>query len=104
MNIIELQMLKNVKEKKLINKCYEEIEKYLKCENPQSEYTKITKIMNILASLRLSHFRNMIKENELLIKIYTMIVDRLDRNDFETVQRCTLLINVLTYKDEHPCF
>ena len=55
-------------EKRLIEKCYEEVEKYLNGEYHKEKridsykfpFNKISRIMNILATLRLSKYRDKI--------------------------------------------
>ena len=98
-------------EKRLIEKCYEEVEKYLNGEYHKEKridsykfpFNKISRIMNILATLRLSKYRDKITEEKLINKIYEVLIMKIDENDFEMIQRCANLLNLFLYKDEHLC-
>jgi len=98
-------------EKRLIEKCYEEVEKYLNGEYHKEKridsykfpFNKISRIMNILATLRLSKYRDKITEEKLINKIYEVLIVKIDENDFEMIQRCANLLNLFLYKDEHLC-
>lgn len=97
-------------EKKLIEKCYEEIKKYLDGEYHKEKtadcnfpYTKITRVMNILAASRTSKYRNETTEEKLINKIHEVLIVKIDENEFEMIQRCANLLNLFLYKDEHLC-
>ena len=98
-------------EKRLIEKCHEEVEKNLNGEYHKEKridsykfpFNKISRIMNILATLRLSKYRDKITEEKLINKIYEVLIVKIDENDFEMIQRCANLLNLFLYKDEHLC-
>ena len=94
-------------EKKLIEKCYEEMLVFLKdnfveksgIESLEDE-NNITDIIHIFTAMRKSKYRDSEKEKEIKQEIYKNLYKCTELKDFRN-RRCVLLLDALNRKDTY---
>jgi hypothetical protein len=98
-----------VNEKKLIEKCYEEMLVFLKdnfveksgIESLEDE-NNITDIIHIFTAMRKSKYRDSEKEKEIKQEIYKNLYKCTELKDFRNRnRRCVLLLDALNRKDTY---
>ena len=96
-------------EKKLIEKCYEEMLVFLKdnfveksgIESLEDE-NNITDIIHIFTAMRKSKYRDFEKEKEIKQEIYKNLYKCMELKDFRNRnRRCVLLLDALNRKDTY---